>query len=109
MTLSTTMLQPRHNPTLWCTIFLLLAVGAFSPRIAQGQLGVTTGLNFEQTEDIRMAAEGANKEAALNNATGYHVGVLLQLGSGAWSFRPAVIFRQVGTYQFSELRENFDV
>lgn len=103
------MRRPWQNPTLWCTLLLLFAAGTFFPRVSHGQLGLTAGLNFEQTEDIRMAAEGRSKEAALNNATGYHVGVLLQLGSGAWTFRPGVIFRQVGTYEFNELRENFDV
>lgn len=88
---------------------LVLAAGLSLPRPSAAQLGLTAGLNFEQTEDIRMAAEGASQAAALNNATGYHIGVLLQLGSGAWSFRPGVIFRQMGTYRFSELGENFDV
>lgn len=103
------MIRPLRNPIRWCTALLIVATLTVVPETAFGQLGVTAGFNFEQTEDIRMAAEARNKEAVLNNATGYHVGVLWQMGSGAWSLRPAVIFRQMGTYEFSELQENFEV
>lgn len=60
---------------------------------AHAQLGVAAGLNFESTDDI--TASGS-REAALDNSTGYHIGLVYDLGVGPLSLRPGVLYRRVG-------------
>jgi hypothetical protein len=88
---------------------LLLALGTMP---AQAQLGIAGGLNFESTDDIRAGTEG--QEAAFDNSTGYHIGVVYDLGLGPLSIRPGFFYRRVGTYDFqaiaSDLQDpTFDV
>jgi len=72
---------------------------------AQAQFGVTGGLNFETADDLRSTTDG--REATLDNSTGFHVGVVYDLGFGPLAVRPGVLFRKVGTYKFSD--DRFDV
>ena len=75
---------------------VLLLVGASAP--AQAQFGVAAGLNFESASDIETST---NQNATLDNSTGYHVGVVYDLGLGPLSLRPGVFYRKVGqTYEF---------
>ncbi len=74
---------------------LLFALGTMP---AQAQLGITGGLNFESIDDIQDS--GVDREAAFDNSTGYHVGVVYNLGLGPVDVRPGFIFRKVGTYDF---------
>lgn len=74
---------------------LLLALGT-AP--AQAQLGITGGLNFESTDDIQDA--GLDREAAFDNSTGYHIGLVYNLGFGPVDIRPGFLYRKVGTYDF---------
>ena len=60
---------------------------------AQAQFGVAAGLNFESSDDIRGST---TQEAALDNSTGYHVGLVYDLGVGPLSLRPGVFYRRVG-------------
>jgi len=76
-------------------VALLLALGT-AP--AQAQLGVTGGLNFESTDDIQDA--GLDREAAFDNSTGYHIGLVYNLGLGPVDIRPGFLYRKVGTYDF---------
>jgi hypothetical protein len=72
-----------------------LAVGFAQPAHAQG-LGVAAGLNFNQLNDITVGSGSATYD----NSTGYHVGVVLELGGGPLSFRPGVFYHQLGRYDF---------
>lgn len=75
---------------------ILMFGGAVSP--AQAQFGVAAGLNFETASDIET---NSNDNATFDNSTGYHLGVVYQLGAGAVSLRPGLLYRRVGTYDFS--------
>lgn len=78
-------------------LFAVLAVGGTASP-AHAQLGVAAGLNFESANDIET---GSNDNATLDNSTGYHIGVVYQLGSGPISLRPGLMYRRVGSYNFS--------
>lgn len=80
----------------WTLLAALLFVLGTAP--AQAQLGITGGLNFESTDDIQDA--GLDREAAFDNSTGYHLGVVYDLGLGPVSVRPGFLYRKVGTYDF---------
>jgi len=82
-------------------VALLLALGT-AP--AQAQLGVTGGLNFESTDDIQDA--GLDREAAFDNSTGYHIGLVYNLGLGPVDIRPGFLYRKVGTYDFEGVVED---
>jgi len=68
---------------------------------AQAQLGVTGGLNFDSLDDI-------NESATLDNSTGYHIGIVYDLGFGPVSIRPGLLYRDVGSFEFSGV-PNVDV
>lgn len=79
--------------TLLTGVFLLSTA---SP--AQAQLGVAAGLNFESAGDIDTDTQ---QNASLDNSTGYHVGIVYDLGLGPLSIRPGFFYRKVGqTYDF---------
>lgn len=96
---------------LLVSVFLL--AGATS--LSHAQIGVTAGLNFEQTSDIKDSAGSLDQSVVFDNATGYHVGVVFEFGGEQFRLRPGVIFRNVGTYNLPEdanvqdARQNFDV
>lgn len=79
-----------------CTLFALILLGSAVP--AHAQLGIAGGLNFESGSDIEVSTAD---NATFDNATGYHVGVVYDLGLGPVSLRPGLIYRRVGTFQFS--------
>ena len=64
---------------------------------AQAQLGVAGGLNFESAGDIETNSTGAT----LDNSTGYHIGLVYELGLGPATLRPGFFYRRVGTFEFS--------
>lgn len=66
---------------------------------AQAQIGVSAGLGFDALSDIETTT---NENATLDNATGYHLGVVYDLGLGIFNLRPGFFFRKVGTYDFPE-------
>lgn len=88
--------------TAWSALLALLLLGvAGGP--AQAQLGVSAGANFDSVEDIK--AEAGNG-GTLENATGYHLGVVYDFGVGPLNFRPGVFYRKIGTFEFPELRSD---
>ncbi len=93
-------------PPHWAPLAALLLILGTAP--AQAQFGITGGLNFESTDDIRNSAGG---EAAFNNSTGYHLGVVYNLGIGPVDIRPGFLYRRVGTYELrgNALDGSFDV
>jgi len=65
---------------------------------AQAQIGVAAGLNFESAGDIDTDTQ---ENTTLDNSTGYHVGIVYDLGLGPVSIRPGFFYRKVGqTYEF---------
>jgi len=95
--------------TLRRTLFVALVL-AFCAAPAHAQLGIAGGLNFETADDLTNATGGG--EAALDNSTGFHAGVVYEFGFGPLNVRPGLIFRRVGTYQFdtgSLSQTDFDV
>lgn len=83
-----------YVPRLFAACALVLALAA-AP--AQAQLGVAAGLNFESTDDIQASG---SQEAAFDNSTGYHIGLVYDLGVGPLSVRPGVLYRRVGDIEF---------
>ncbi len=75
----------------------VLMIGLAAP--AQAQLGVAGGLNFESAGDIETST---NDNATLDNSTGYHIGVVYELGLGAATLRPGFFYRRVGEFEFSQ-------
>ena len=86
----------RTTGSLFLALLLLGAVG--TP--AQAQVGVTAGLNFDSLGDIETTTN-ANQNETLDNATGYHFGIVYNLGLGPVDIRPGLIYRKVGSYDFS--------
>jgi len=76
---------------------LVLMAGTVAP--AQAQFGVAGGLNFESADFIDTAT---TENATLDNSTGYHLGVVYELGLGPATLRPGVFYRRVGTFEFSQ-------
>lgn len=64
-----------------------------------GQLGVAAGLDFESLSDIETTTD-ASENATVENATGYHLGVVYELGLGPINLRPGLYYRKVGEYEF---------
>jgi len=89
---------PNRTSTVLASLFaLLLMVGTAVP--AQAQLGISGGLNFESAGDIETTT---TNNATLDNSTGYHLGVVYELGLGAATLRPGFFYRRVGTFEFSQ-------
>ena len=85
----------------YSTLFAILLFGIGSPP-AQAQLGVSAGLHFDSAGDIETTANTSENET-LDNATGYHIGVVYDLGLGPVSLRPGLFYRNVGSYDFSDI------
>lgn len=87
-----------NRPSLALSILLalVLALGTAAP--AQAQLGVAGGLNFESAGDIETST---TNNATLDNSTGYHIGLVYELGLGAATIRPGFFYRRVGTFEFA--------
>lgn len=110
------MLRRSETRSRWpLATLLIFMLGGLVSSPAQAQLGVTAGLNFAQMDDFTTSVQNTSVDAAFDNATGYHVGLLYEFGSGTWTARPAAIFRTVGTYTLpqdptvGDLRDEFDV
>jgi hypothetical protein len=94
---------------------LMLAGSGLLASPARAQFGVTAGLNFAQMDDFTSSVQNTSVNAAFDNATGYHVGLVYELGSGRWAVRPAAVFRTIGTYTLpqdptvGDLRNEFDL
>jgi hypothetical protein len=84
-------------------LLALLLLG-MSGTPARAQLGVAAGLNFESLDDIETTTD-ADQNATVENATGYHIGLVYDLGAGPVKFRPGLFYRNVGTYDFPEVGE----
>ena len=84
-------------------LLALLLLG-FSGTPSQAQVGVTGGLNFDSLGDIETTTN-ASENNTLENATGYHFGIVYELGLGPVSLRPGLLYRKVGSYDFSEIPE----
>lgn len=82
---------------------LVIAFLGLSVSSAQAQFGVSAGLDFNSTDDIEATT---NQNATLDNATGYHLGVVYELGMGPVNLRPGVFYRKVGTYDFPNSRSD---
>lgn len=75
-------------------ILLALAVWATQPRDAQAQFGISVGANFDNISDI-----SGDREATFKSASGYHVGVHMELALGPFAFRPGLIYTDVGSLE----------
>lgn len=84
----------RSARTALLSVILLLGLAV----PAHAQLGVAGGLNFESAGDIETSA---NDNGTFDNSTGYHLGVVYELGLGPATIRPGFFYRRVGTFDFS--------
>ena len=73
-------------------VLLLLGISGIP---AHAQFGVAAGLNFESADDIQLSD---GDEETFENATGYHVGIVYDAGSGPLKVRPGLFYREVGEY-----------
>ena len=87
----------------YSALLAILLFGIGSPT-AQAQLGVSAGLNFDSAGDIETTANTSENET-LDNATGYHIGVVYDLGLGPVNLRPGLLYRNVGSYDFTGVPE----
>jgi len=71
----------------------LFIAGTTAP--AQAQFGVAAGLNFESAGDIDTNTS-TRENATLENSTGYHVGLVYNLGLGPLDIRPGFFYRRLG-------------
>jgi hypothetical protein len=74
-----------------------------TPAPAQAQLGIAGGLNFESIDDIQASG---NAKANFESSTGYHLGVVYELGLGPIALRPGVFYRRVGEFDLSEVSDD---
>lgn len=85
----------------------LLVLGLMVPAApAHAQLGIAGGLNFESAGDIETST---TNNGTLDNSTGYHIGLVYELGAGPLTLRPGVFYRRVGTFKFSNALPSSDV
>lgn len=75
----------------------ILLLGLAVP--AHAQFGVAGGLNFESANDIETST---SDNGTFENSTGYHLGVVYELGLGPATIRPGFFYRRVGEFEFSE-------
>ena len=61
-------------------------------------------MNFDSAGDIETTTNTSENET-LDNATGYHVGVVYDLGLDPVSLRPGLLYRNVGSYDFTGVPE----
>lgn len=88
-------LSLRSARTALLSAFLM--IGLAVP--AQAQFGVAGGLNFESAGDIETST---SNNGTFDNSTGYHIGVVYELGLGAATIRPGFLYRRVGEFEFSQ-------
>jgi hypothetical protein len=86
----------KHIRAFWPSLTTALALTLFAVQPADAQIGVAAGLNFNELDDI----EAGSVDATFDNATGYHFGAFLNLGTGGLSLRPGVFYHRIGTYDF---------
>ena len=87
----------------YSALLTILLFGIGSPP-AQAQLGVSAGLNFDSAGDIETTTN-TNENETLDNATGYHIGVVYDLGLGPVNLRPGLLYRNVGSYDCTGVPE----
>lgn len=74
----------------------LLALVLALPQRAHAQLGIAAGLNFEDFSDI----DAGDRNATVDNASGYHVGLFFDLAVGPVALRPGLFYRTVNGVNF---------
>lgn len=67
----------------------------------RAQVGVAAGLDFEALSDIETTTN-ASENATVENAVGYHAGIVYDLGLGPVNLRPGLLYRKIGTYDLPE-------
>lgn len=87
----------------WLAAVIAIALFGLATAPAQAQLGVAAGLDFDSLSDIETSS---NDNATVENATGYHLGVVYELGLGPLSIRPGLLYRKVGSYEFPDSRSD---
>lgn len=90
------------NRTLLSTVFAVALFGLTAVPV-QAQLGVAAGLNFESLNDIETTTDD---NATVENATGYHLGLVYDLGLGPVNLRPGLYYRKIGTYDFPDSKSD---
>lgn len=88
---------PRTR-AFFSTLLVVVLLGA-AALPAQAQLGITGGFNFASLDDIETTT---NNNGTLENASGYHIGVVYELELGQLAFRPGVRYRRIGEVTFSD-------
>ncbi len=80
----------KQTRLILSTLFAVFVLfGTAAP--AQAQFGVAAGLNFDSAGDI-----STSSDATLESSTGYHLGVVYNLGLGPVDLRPGLFYREVG-------------
>ncbi len=77
-------------------LFTLTALCAFliaTP--AAAQFGVAVGANFDKASDFSVN----NSDQSFENATGYHIGVFIDLPLGPVALRPGIFYTDVGSLE----------
>ena len=82
-------------------LLLVVTVLGVAAAPAQAQLGVAAGLDFDSLDDIETTTSTSNN-ATVDNSTGYHVGVIYDLGLGPLNLRPGFFYRNVGSFEFPD-------
>ncbi len=72
------------------TLLLLTALPA------KAQLGAAVGLNYESFNDV----DFGSRQAALESASGYHIGIFYDLAVGPVAIRPGVFYRSINNLEF---------
>lgn len=97
---------PKH-----CGVLLFVVVTLLAARPAQAQVGVAAGLNFDNLSDI----EVSSAKATFDSATGYHIGIFVDLALGPVAVRPGVFYRHLGNLDLGgsliidDVTETFDI
>lgn len=84
----------------------LLALGTLAPA-AHAQFGVAVGANFDKLSDV-----SGDRDATFKNASGYHVGVFIDLPLGPLALRPGLYYTDIGSLESESVagaRESIDI
>jgi Outer membrane protein beta-barrel domain len=87
-------------------LLILVLTGFLAPR-ASAQFGVAAGLNFESISDIDTESFTGN----FDTASGYHVGIFLDMGAGPIALRLGAFYRELGDFDVAveAVRETINI
>lgn len=96
-----------HAARLARTVLSGLLIATALPRPAYGQIGIVGGYN----RDFLRGLEANDGFSFTDEATGFHLGIFLNIRAGPFGVRPAILYHRISKLEFAagERRNEFDL